>query len=281
MRYTRSLVGNNSVVAYLQKTLKNGIVPHAQLWVGPEHVGKTTFLINHLFAAWCEKQSACLRCDSCRRLQRDTHAGLRWLDGTTLDMTAVRELLQEAAETTFVTTQRAIVITQAEQLSLQVWNALLKQLEEPRGAVYVYLLTTTTATLPATIISRCSIVQFHPVSDAELLAAWPEDSERIPFCHGRPGLVKKLRPEDITRWTKLIQLAPVRRLTAIAEMKRDQAIQQLEHLETAVYRQAHEQPSQIALQALRRIAGARQSLSTNAQVKLVMTNLLLNIYPSV
>lgn len=281
MRYTRTLVGNRAVVTFLQKTLKNGIVPHAQLWIGPEHIGKTTFLINHLFQSWCEKQAACLRCVTCQQLQHDTHTGLRWLDGTTFDMATVREVLREAAETTFTTTQRAIVITQAELLSSQAWNALLKQLEEPRSAVTVYLLATTIDRLPATIISRCSIIRFHPVSDAELLLAWPEQGDRITLCHGRPGLVHKIRREEIDRWTAVIQQAPVRRVAALTEVKRDQAIQQLEHLETAVYWQVQQTNSPIAIQALRQIALARRSVQTNAQVKLVMTNLLLNIFPSI
>ncbi|EKD78862.1 MAG: hypothetical protein ACD_41C00244G0003, partial [uncultured bacterium] len=175
---------------------------------------------------------------------------------------------------------RAIVITQADQLSLQIWNALLKQLEEPRSVMTVYLLAASMETLPATIISRCSIIRFHPVSDAELVAAWPEDNAHIPLCHGRPGLVKKIRPDDIQHWTKLIEQAPVQRVAAVTELKRDRASQQLEQLETAVYQRLQAQPSQVALHALRQIARARQSLSTNAQVKLIMTNLLLNIFPS-
>ncbi|EKD78517.1 MAG: DNA polymerase III subunit delta' [uncultured bacterium] len=280
MRYTKALVGNQAVSHYLQKTIKNGIVPRAQLWVGPEHIGKTTFLINYLFQAWCEKQSACQRCWSCTHLKRDSHSGLRWLDGAELDMAAVRAVLREAAETNFSVTQRAIVVTAAEQLSVQVCNALLKLLEEPRGHVVLYLLASTLEGIPATVISRCSIIRFHPVSDAELLAAWPEQATLIPWCHGCPGSVHTLRLKDLERWSTILQQTPVERLASIGELKRPDALHQLEGLESVVYQQLAIHPL-VSVQALRAIAQARDRLRTTAQVKLVMSNLLLNIFPTV
>lgn len=277
MRYTRTVVGNSQVAQYLQKTIKNGIVPRAQLWVGPDHIGKTTFLANHLFESWCDKGTACLRCPTCLRLKHDSHSGLRWLDGATLDMDMVRAVLREAAETNFTTAQRAIVISSAEQLSVQICNALLKVLEEPRGNVVLYLLANTLEVLPDTLISRCSLLRFHPVPDATLLAAWPEEAAIIPWCHGRPGLVQTLRLKDLERWTTVLGISPVERLTMLSDWKRPEAMQQLNSIESVVYHQLGNNVG-AGVQALRAIARARHSLQTTAQVKLVLSNLLLNMY---
>ena len=55
-------------------------------------------------------------------------------------------------------TQKAIIIDNAQELTIEAQNALLKVLEEPPAHVLFFLSTPTTETLLPTILSRCSII---------------------------------------------------------------------------------------------------------------------------
>ncbi len=316
MRYTRPLIGNAAVMHYLQKVVKNGIVPHAQIWVGPDQVGKKTFLANHLFERWCEQGNACLKCLTCRQLQHDSYTGLRWLEGSDLDMATVRSVIQEAAETNFSAQHRAIVITQAEQLSMQVYNALLKLLEEPRNQITIYLLTNTLDPLPATVQSRCSAIYFQPVPAEELTNAFPDLTECVALVNGLPGkLLHWQKPaqrqqylQQLQDWLAIVRSLPIERLQPVTKLLPDRAksadmnrqLDQLElvtqlllanqtgltaSIEPALHQQVMSAAKQYdvrhTLAALQQVATARRSLARQVQPKLVMTNLLLNIYPSV
>lgn len=289
MRYTRELIGNQVMQAYLRNMIKSGIVPQAQLWLGPRHVGKRTFLSNHLLEAWCERPTkarpACLKCSTCVQLQHDSYAGLQWLDAAELDMPQLRQVLRDAAATHFSARHRAIVLHQADQLTGHLFNALLKLLEEPRGQLTIYVLADELEALPSTVVSRCSLLRFYRVPDAAIAQAFPDVGQWVAAVQGLPGLAKQWKKtgEQITHWQELLRLPPVARLASLDKhTQAADAVVQLNHLELAVHA-ALANPTTLAasLQAFPWIAQARRSLQTAAQPKLTMTNLLLNIYPVV
>lgn len=67
------------------------------------------------------------------------------------------------------------VIADADLLTPVAMQALLKTLEEPPGAAYLFLGTANAAGLPSTIVSRCRIISAHPDIPAE------QDAETLRF----------------------------------------------------------------------------------------------------
>jgi DNA polymerase-3 subunit delta' len=84
---------------------------------------------------------------------------------------AIRELLHAVSEHTYEGGKRIVRIENAERMTPQAQNSLLKTLEEPNEET-VFLLTCddTTKLLP-TIISRCRILRLHPWTDAYITNA--------------------------------------------------------------------------------------------------------------
>lgn len=287
-----ALIGNSAVQTYLQKSAKNGIVPHAQLWIGPEHVGKTTFLENYLDL-----------------LKIDRKVAVQWFEASELDMDTARRLIQQTTETSLWAGQRFLIIQQAELLRYQVCNALLKVLEEPRSKVTLVLLTSDLERIPATVRSRCSTIWFQRVATAELIAALPDQAELMPLAHGLPGVALSWKKstsaqkwlQQITQWATVLQQAPAERLASVTDKTTQQLPTQLNQLETALYsvltlqttgeRYPADLQTQIeplaarysvgdTIQALTQLAKLRRATERPVQPKLVMTNLLLNIYPA-
>lgn len=63
------------------------------------------------------------------------------------------------------------ILDEAHMLTTEAFNALLKLLEEPPQHVLFILATTELHKIPATIVSRCQVIQFRKATDQELLDA--------------------------------------------------------------------------------------------------------------
>ncbi len=70
-----------------------------------------------------------------------------------------------------VAERRAIIIDSADDLERGAANALLKSLEEPPRDTYFLLVSHASDRLLPTIRSRCQILRFEPLSDAEMESA--------------------------------------------------------------------------------------------------------------
>jgi len=90
---------------------------------------------------------------------------------------------------------KVFIIEDAEFLSNEAANCLLKTLEEPAGRVIFLLLTTDERPLPATVISRCQRLELSPLSAAEvettLINRWGVEPQKAKLLsrlsHGCPG----------------------------------------------------------------------------------------------
>ncbi len=154
---------------------------HALLLVGPQGVGKRDLAI--LFARWwmCLKPgthwAVCETCVPCRRFKSETEIGaidLRWIvadmEGTTnrIKVEALREIRDELGFSPLESRNKVVLLADAENLTPQAANALLKILEEP-PARWVFVLTASDERriLP-TILSRCQRMRVKPLKEDEL-----------------------------------------------------------------------------------------------------------------
>lgn len=221
MQYTQALIGNDPIQTYLRKTVKNGTVAHTQFWFGPEHVGKSTFLINYLFSINCMQRGVsaepCLRCSHCRALQKETHLNIEWLDARdkTVRFDAIRRVRSNSLHTTLHGGVRAVVIQHADALHVTSSNALLKLLEEPTPGLFIFLLASDIEQVPITLVSRCLSLYFGPVAEAQLTKALPQVPRRLlTLAQGLPGRVihfsnapreAELWLNTVSTWLKIMQ----------------------------------------------------------------------------
>lgn len=232
MQFIQPYIGHHAIQQYLQLLLERHTVPQANLWVGPQHVGKSTLLHNILLQWLCQTQDRltldpCQQCASCTALLRDQHPNLRWLMPIkdSISIEAIRPILQEASQSRLHAGPYCIVIEQADRLTSAAANALLKLLEEPSQQVHIFLLTAQLDQVLSTIQSRCSMVQFHPVAATELCTL-TTDPEVVALAHGLPGLVqqwsdptvRKQLQLDITRWLDIFTATQLSERSQLAEV---------------------------------------------------------------
>ncbi len=167
------IAGHGDKLTMLRNMLASGRMPHALLFAGPSGIGKMLVARTLAAALLCGagRDEPCGACSSCRLIAQGAHPDFVELasDGTSLKIDQIRALQHEAALAPYHGSGRVFLIEEAERLTAQAANSLLKILEEPpEGTVFILTSASQHAMLP-TIVSRCRVFSFRPLAP-EVLA---------------------------------------------------------------------------------------------------------------
>jgi DNA polymerase-3 subunit delta' len=185
------LIGNDEAKETLRRLLASGRLPGSLLFTGEYGIGKKLFALEIAKGLNCRNRQgveACDECSACKRIDRskfppfnddeEDKKRLIWSEHADVAMARaykqiirvgpIRELEREANFRPFEGAARIFIIEDAEYMNDQAANALLKTLEEPEPTTHLILTTTNPTALPATIRSRCQIIQFAPIRAAQI-----------------------------------------------------------------------------------------------------------------
>ena len=215
--YFPSLLGNQDIKLRIGRAIENGTVAHAFLISGPSGSGKSTLATELAAAMNCiEKNNStkslpCGVCDSCRRIREGIYPDVRTLhkakDKATLGVDLIKDFREDMFLSSTESDYKIYVIDDAECMTPEAQNALLKVLEEPPSSVMIILLAKECDRILTTIKSRAQFVAMSRFDDqslaeqllkesAEARALKVSDEERfkgiIMSSDGRLGLAKKL-----------------------------------------------------------------------------------------
>jgi len=189
----RQVIGQDRIVNGLDRSLSDGRLFHAYLFVGPAHVGKMTLAIDFTQALNCtSEEKPCGECSSCRRIVSGSHPDVQviQLAESVEDQSArkaigveqIREMQRSVSLNSYEGGYRVIIIDGAEFMSEGAANSLLKTLEEPPPATIFILLATEENRLLPTIHSRCQKLELErmPTQAVQqaLIDRWEVPSER-------------------------------------------------------------------------------------------------------
>jgi DNA polymerase-3 subunit delta' len=204
------VIGQDKALSLLDYSLGTGAVAHAYLVVGPRHVGKGTLAINLAQALNCEESEVpCGQCRSCLRILEGKHADVTTIgldSKAEISIDDIRELQRLASLPPYEGKCKVFIVDDAECLSTEAANSLLKILEEPPPTLVWLLLAAEEQRLLPTIVSRCQRLELKPVPSERILEALVNlrnadiDKAKLltRLCHGRFGwAVSALENEDI------------------------------------------------------------------------------------
>ncbi len=164
--------GNQHIIDFLQASIENKQLANCYIFSGLSDIGKSTVARHFSASLLCQnfnKQQGTLPCQECANCQQtnvNRHSDINILEQETgkknISIEQVREFIRIMQLGTFTGDYKIGIIKEAEKLSQQASNALLKILEEPRKKTVIILLTSTIDHLPKTIISRAQVLKFRP-----------------------------------------------------------------------------------------------------------------------
>jgi DNA polymerase-3 subunit delta' len=200
-------------VTLLRRALAAGRVAHAYAFVGPSGVGRRLTALAFAQAMLCPA-GGCGACLACRRVGAGQHPDLLLLAPTppkdnprgtpSLRITEVRELEHWAGLTPLEGRAKIFILDEADRLTEQAAEALLKTLEEPPAHTHIVLIVANPRALPPTVLSRCQVVRFRPLPEADivvLLTARGTDPESAAvlagLCRGQVGRALEMDLADV------------------------------------------------------------------------------------
>ncbi len=170
------IVGQESIKEQLQGAISTGRVSHAYILYGEVRSGKEFVAKVFSQALLCEKPvtkangtiEPCGECHSCRQAMTSNHPDIIYVPST-IGVEEIRDRIVETVQVKpYQGPYKIYIVEEAEKLSVQAQNVLLKTIEEPPAYVVFILLTSSTEALLPTILSRCVLLNMRPVRDDEM-----------------------------------------------------------------------------------------------------------------
>jgi len=159
------VLGQDHVVRALTGAIRDGRLHHAFLFCGPRGTGKTStarILAKMVNCATGPTAEPCGGCDQCVAIRDGTHLDVVEIDAASHGgVEDARELREKAPTAPVQGREKVYIIDEAQRLSREAFDALLKVFEEPPPGVRFVLATTEPHKMPATIVGRCQRFDFR------------------------------------------------------------------------------------------------------------------------
>jgi DNA polymerase-3 subunit delta' len=174
-----SLIGQPLVARFFSSAINKRLTSHAYLFVGPIGAGKNEAAKTLAKALIC-KNGGCGSCDDCIRVAKGTHPDVKTIDPEGVGgylSEQMHDLIRDTNLSPIRARSKVYLITRADLLSGAPANAFLKTLEEPPMRVVFILLARTRESVLETLLSRCQVVAFRFIPEAEAVPLLMEESK--------------------------------------------------------------------------------------------------------
>lgn len=166
------VLGQDHVVRALTGAIRENRLAHAFLFCGPRGTGKTSTARILAKMVNCEQgptAEPCGTCEQCVAIREGIHLDVSEIDAASHGgVDDARELRERAPTAAAMGREKIYIIDEAQRLSREAFDALLKLFEEPPPGVRFVLATTEPHKMPATIVGRCQRFDFRRIGVDDL-----------------------------------------------------------------------------------------------------------------
>ena len=206
----KDVVGHKDILKYISSAVENNRVSHAYILNGERGSGKR--MLANLFAMTllCETgdNEPCGKCHSCKQAESGNHPDIIRVTHEKPNSISVDDIRTQVNNTVDIKPYqgpyKVYIIPQADLMTPQAQNAILKTIEEPPSYAVFLLLTENAETLLPTINSRCVMLKLRNIKDT-LIKKYLMENLEIPdykadmctaFAQGNMGRAIMLANSD-------------------------------------------------------------------------------------
>jgi DNA polymerase-3 subunit delta' len=281
------IAGHKKQTELLNRSIETGKLAHAYIFAGPSFVGKRTLAF---------KFAQILLESKTKDIENYFHPDFLEVSGDEgIKIEQIRDLIYKLSLKPYQSKYRVAIIDNAENMTIEAQNSLLKILEEPKAYTIIILITSNSNKLLRTIASRAQKINFGLVDAVNYEHLIPDkisESARnlvLTVASGRPGLalgiasneelVEKLvttnekyqtmRSSDLVEKLKLAY--------ELADYETTDLKQVLDFWQIKFEQELTVKPEPKIAHNISSLINARKYLDQNVNSKLLLTNLMLNL----
>lgn len=167
----QDIIGHEQIKEHFQKAIKNHKVSHAYIITGEAGMGRKSLANAFALTLLCEKGKSqpCMECHACKQVLSGNHPDLIYVSHEKSGSIGVDDVRQQINDTIMIrpysSYYKIYIVDEAEKMTPQAQNALLKTIEEPPSYAIIILLTTNQEAFLPTILSRCVQLKLNPLRD--------------------------------------------------------------------------------------------------------------------
>jgi DNA polymerase-3 subunit delta' len=206
----KDILGHRQEIAHLERAIATGKVSHAYIFNGDKGTGKSRLAEAFAQTLQCEGtgRKPCGECHSCRQAQSGNHPDIIYITHEKPASIGVEDIRDQLTGDIQIRPYngkyKIYIIPDAEKMTVQAQNAILKTIEEPPEYAIILLLTTNEQIFLDTIRSRCVLLNLKPVPD-ELVKEYLMREMEIPdyqadvcvaFAQGNIGKAVRLASSE-------------------------------------------------------------------------------------
>ena len=167
------IIGNDDNKKLLENTVKSNNVLHSYLFFGTEGIGKKVFAKEFSKMILCnsEDEKPCNKCKSCIEFDSNNNPDFFVIepDGSSIKIEQIRQMQKSILEKPIESNKKVYIINDAETMTKEAQNCMLKTLEEPQDFIVIILIASNENNILPTVKSRCTKIFFRNLDDADII----------------------------------------------------------------------------------------------------------------
>ena len=211
------ILGNEMVKDHFKKAIANHKISHAYILTGEAGMGRKSIANAFAMTLLCEKGGSepCMSCHSCKQVMSGNHPDLIYVTHEKPGSIGVDDVREQINDTIMIrpysSYYKIYIVDEAEKMTVQAQNALLKTIEEPPSYAVIILITTNQEAFLPTILSRCVQMKLKPLKDFTIKSYLtqnlhiPEKDADICAAFARGNLVKAIHLSSSDEFRELFQ----------------------------------------------------------------------------
>lgn len=168
-----NIIGNDKIKNDLKQILQNNHISHSYMFIGNKGIGKSKFAKEFAKGIVCNSDitKPCLSCKSCIEFDNNNNPDFYYIDlgeENSIKIETIRLMQKKVQELPIVSKRKVYIIDDAEYMTKEAQNCLLKTIEEPPEFVTVILITSNENRILNTIKSRCLKIYFNSIDTNDI-----------------------------------------------------------------------------------------------------------------
>ena len=288
------IIGNDRIKQELLQTIQLNKTSHSYLFLGTSGIGKKIIAKEFAKMILCiEKEKYCNHCKSCIEFDSGNNPDFQLIepDGASLKIEQIRNMQSKILEAPIISNKKVYIINDADLMTEEAQNCLLKTLEEPPEFVTIILIGSNENRFLSTIKSRCTIIKFQNIENKEIKKYLNQNfqisdvsEEMLEVFAGSIGKADKLKDKQ-ELYNNIVEIiTKIKSLSLIDTLKKADIIYKsqeekqdiLEAINVILFKKSKEDNRY--LNCINIVEDTKKRLNANANYNMCIDNMLFRIW---